>query len=80
MADRFKWLGRETMTRSKEGSGGAVLATDHIYNVADFSAAVVEEWIATGNAEPVNGEAKDTVLAVHSPTVKIKAPKIGANL
>jgi len=80
MTGRFRWLGRATVTRSKEGSGGKALDTDHIYNVADFSAAVVDEWIATGNAEPVNGEAKDTVLAVHSPTVKIKAPKIGANL
>jgi len=80
MADRFKWLGRPTMTRSKEGSGGKALDPDHIYSVADFSAAVVDEWIATGHAEPVNGEAKDTVLAVHSPTVKIKVPKVGANL
>jgi len=78
--DRFKWLGRATVTRSKEGSGGKALDTDHIYNVADFSAAVVDEWIATGHAESVNGEATNTVLDVKSPTVNIKVPKVGANL
>ena len=48
--------------------------------VTDFEEGVVAEWIATGHAESVNDEATNTVLAVHSPTVKIKAPKIGANL
>ena len=77
--DRFKWLGRATVTRSKEGSGGKALDTDHIYNVADFSEAVVAEWIATGNAESIEVEAKNTVLEVHSPTLKIKVPKIGTD-
>jgi len=80
MADRFKWLGRSTVTRSKAGSGGAVLDTGHIYDVADFSEAVVAEWIATGNAESIEVKAKNTVLDVKSVTVKSKAPKIGANL
>jgi hypothetical protein len=80
MADRFKWLGRSTVTRSKEGSGGIALEPGHIYGVADFSADVVGEWIVTGNAEAVTTEAKDTVLDVKSQTVKIKVPKIGANL
>jgi hypothetical protein len=77
---RFRWLGRSTVTRSKDGSSGTVLDTGHIYNVADFSAAVVDEWILTGNAEAVTTEAHDTALEVHSPVVKIKTPKIGANL
>ena len=80
MTGRFRWLGRATVTRSKEGSGGKALDTDHIYSVADFEEGVVAEWIATGHAESVNDEATNTVLAVHSPTVKIKAPKVGANL
>lgn len=78
--ERFKWLGRSTVTRSKEGSGGIALEPGHIYNVADFSEAVVDEWIVTGNAEAVTTEAKDTVLDVKSQTVKIKAPKLGATL
>ena len=77
---RFKWLGPATMTRSKEGSAGRALTTGHIYNVADFSEAVVAEWISTGYAEAVTTEAQNTVLDVKSPTVKIKTPKIGANL
>ena len=77
--ERFKWLSNSTVTRSSAGSGGTSLDTDHIYNVADFSEAVVAEWIATGNAESIEVEAKNTVLEVHSPTVKIKVPKIGTD-
>jgi hypothetical protein len=80
MADRFKWLGRSTVTRSKAGSAGTALEPDHIYNVADFSAAVVDQWIITGHAESVNGTPEHTTLEVQSPVVKSKAPNIGANL
>jgi hypothetical protein len=80
MADRFRWTANATVTRSKSGSSGTVLDTGHIYSVADFSAAVVDEWIATGHAEAVTTEAHDTVLDVKSPTVKIKVPKIGTEL
>jgi hypothetical protein len=74
---KFKWIGPHTFTRSKSGTAGAELTTDHIYDVDVFSAPVVDEWIATGFAEAVNGGGKDTTLVVKSPTIKIKAPKIG---
>ena len=76
----FRWLGRETVTRSKDGSGGVPLAPGHIYKTADFAPAVVGEWIATGNAESVKVQANDTALDVKSVTVKPKAPRIGAEL
>lgn len=72
---RFKWLGRSTVTRSKNGSAGTPLELDHIYQTADFTEAVVDEWIATGHAEPVEAKAKNTVLAVKSQTIKAKAPE-----
>jgi hypothetical protein len=78
--ERFKWLSNSTVTRSSAGSGGTSLDTDHIYNVADFSEAVVTEWVVTGNAEYVSAStATNTVLDVKSPTVKIKVPKIGTD-
>jgi hypothetical protein len=77
MTDRFRWTGRSTMTRSKNGSSGQTLEPEHYYSVADFSAAVVAEWIATGNAEAVTTEATNTVLVVQSAEVKLKSPKIG---
>ena len=80
MADRFKWLGRSTVTRSKDGSAGFPLETGHIYDCSRFDALVIDEWVITGNAEFVKVEAKDTVLDVQSPTVKTKVPKLGAKL
>lgn len=77
MAERFKWLGPSTFTRSREGTGGVQLEPEHIYQVADFGADVVAEWVRTGHAEAVEGSPKDTVLDVKSATVSIKAPKIG---
>ena len=76
----FRWLGRSTVTRTKEGSGGTPLEPNHIYKTADFAEAVVGEWIATGNAERVEVKANDTALDVKSVTVKTKVPKIGTEL
>jgi hypothetical protein len=73
----FKWTGRSTVTRSKDGSAGISLEPDHIYDVAAFGEAVVEEWIRTGHAEPIEVKANDTALAVKSHVVKVKSPKVG---
>ena len=79
MTAKFRWLGRSTVTRSKDGSVGTALEQGHIYDTAQFDPLILEEWVITRNAEFVVSEAKNTVLAVHSPTVKAKAPKLGAN-
>ncbi|TFG39838.1 MAG: hypothetical protein E4H44_01335 [Candidatus Aminicenantes bacterium] len=75
---RFRWIGPATMTRSKEGSSGKTLKPGCVYEVSAFSEAVVDEWTATGHAEAVSDDVKDTVLEVHSRTVKSNVPKLGA--
>lgn len=80
MTDKFRWIGRSTVTRSKVGSAGVPLEHDHIYDMAAFAESVVAEWIATGNAEAVAVKPQDTTLCVKSVTVKTKAPKLGAEL
>ena len=76
--NKFKWLSLSTMTRSSAGLGGRTLEPNHIYDVADFSLAVVEEWVITGNAEYVStSTATNAVLDVKSSIVKIKVPKLG---
>jgi hypothetical protein len=77
-AERFKWLGAATFSRSRGGVEGKSLEPQHIYNMADFDPNVVAEWIRTGHAEAVEGTPIDTRLKVENATVSVKAPKIGA--
>jgi len=58
MSKLFIWTGPDCYARARGGVKGAHLEHDATYNVSDFDAATVEEWVVTNFARYVDAKTK----------------------